>query len=148
MNIKKDKLCWSQVTSIWCDKNGTLPVWSSSLKPMNECVRVLQWLSCLQLFETLDCSLPDSSVHGFSYQEYCSGLPLPTPGDLPDPGIEPTYLASPALPADSLLLSHRGSPNHKKNIRQIQIEGPSRKHLTILLKTVKVIKNQENLTNC
>ena len=34
---------------------------------------------------------------GFSKQEYYSELPFPTPGDLPDPGIEPTSLASPAL---------------------------------------------------
>ena len=37
---------------------------------------------------------------GFSKQEYWSGLPCPSPGDLPDPGIEPR---SPALQADSLL---------------------------------------------
>jgi len=36
---------------------------------------------------------------GFSRQEYCSGLPFLSPGDLPDPGIE---LRSPALQADSL----------------------------------------------
>ena len=30
---------------------------------------------------------------GFSGQEYWSGLPYPPPGDLPDPGIEPTSLA-------------------------------------------------------
>ena len=36
---------------------------------------------------------------GFSRQEYCSGLPFPSPGDLPDPGIEPR---SPALEADAL----------------------------------------------
>jgi len=33
----------------------------------------------------------------FSRQEYWSGLPFPTPGDLPDPRIEPVYLASPAM---------------------------------------------------
>ena len=33
---------------------------------------------------------------GFSMQEYWSGLPCPPPGDLPDPGIEPTSLMSPA----------------------------------------------------
>ena len=33
----------------------------------------------------------------FSRQEYWGGLPFPTPGDLPDPGIKPTFLASPAL---------------------------------------------------
>ena len=36
---------------------------------------------------------------GFSRQEYWSGLPLPSPGDLPNPGIEP---GSPALQADAL----------------------------------------------
>ena len=36
---------------------------------------------------------------GFSRQEYWSGLPFPSPGDLPDPGIEP---GSPSLQADSL----------------------------------------------
>ena len=35
----------------------------------------------------------------FSRQEYWSGLPFPSPGDLPDPGIEP---GSPALQADTL----------------------------------------------
>ena len=33
----------------------------------------------------------------FSQQEYCSGLPFHTPGDLPDPGIDPTSLMSPVL---------------------------------------------------
>ena len=33
----------------------------------------------------------------FSKQKYWSGLPFPTPGNLPDPGIEPTSLASPEL---------------------------------------------------
>ena len=37
---------------------------------------------------------------GFSKQEYWSGLPVPSPGDLPDPGIEPR---SPALQADALI---------------------------------------------
>ena len=43
---------------------------------------------------------------GFSRQEYWSGWPFSSPGDLPDPGTEPTSLASPALQADSLPLSH------------------------------------------
>ena len=46
----------------------------------------------------------------FSRQEYWSELPFPSPGDLPDPGISPMSPASPALQADSLLLSHHGSP--------------------------------------
>ena len=39
---------------------------------------------------------------GFSRQEYWSGLPFPTLGNLPNPGIEPTSPISPALQADSL----------------------------------------------
>jgi len=48
---------------------------------------------------------------GFSRQEYWSGLPCPPPGDLPDPGIEPTAPpASSVSQADSLPLSHPGRP--------------------------------------
>ena len=42
---------------------------------------------------------------GFSRQEYWSGLPFPSPGDLPDPGIEPR---SPALQADALTSEPQG----------------------------------------
>ena len=44
---------------------------------------------------------------GFSRQEYCSGLPFPSPGDPPDPGIEPR---SPAWQADSLPSGPSGKP--------------------------------------
>ena len=40
----------------------------------------------------MDCSLPGSSVHGISRPEYWSGLPFPSPGDLPDPRIKPEFL--------------------------------------------------------
>ena len=49
---------------------------------------------CLTLRPPMDCSPPGSSGHGFSRQEYWSGLPFPSPGHLLDPGIEPR---SPAL---------------------------------------------------
>ena len=55
-------------------------------------------------------SPPGSSVHGISRQEYWSGLPLPSPGNLPNLGIKPTSPVSLARQGDSLLLSHRGSP--------------------------------------
>ena len=41
----------------------------------------------------------------FPRQEYWSGVPFPTPGDLPNPGIEPTFLVSPLLAAVFQLLS-------------------------------------------
>ena len=37
----------------------------------------------------MDCSLPGSSAYGIFQARYCSGLPFPSPGDLPDPGIKP-----------------------------------------------------------
>ena len=45
---------------------------------------------------------------GLSRQEYWSGLPFPSPGDLPDPGIEP---GSPALQADALTSEPPGRPD-------------------------------------
>ena len=50
----------------------------------------------LTLFDSLD-SHQAPLLMGFPRQQFWSGLPFPTPGDLPDPGIEPTSLMSPAL---------------------------------------------------
>ena len=54
---------------------------------------------------TVTCQAPLSM--GFSRQEYWSGLPFPSPGDLPDPGIEPR---SPALQANFLPTELQGKP--------------------------------------
>ena len=57
-------------------------------------------LSCVRLFATpwtVAYQAPPSME--FSRQEYWSGLPIPSPGDFPDPGIEP---GSPAFQADAL----------------------------------------------
>ena len=72
---------------------------------------------------------------GFSKQEYWSGLPFPSPEDLPDPGIK---LRSPALQADSLpfelqgslisslIGSKEGTPNHQvSNVKSNQLSLPS-----------------------
>ena len=64
--------------------------------------------SCPTLCDPVDCSLPGTSSMGFSRQEYWSGLPLPSPGDLSYPGMEPV---SPVWKADSLPLSQLGSQN-------------------------------------
>ena len=47
---------------------------------------------------------------GFSMKEYWSGLPCIPPGDLPNPGIEPTSPTPPALQADSLPAEPSGKP--------------------------------------
>ena len=50
-------------------------------------------LMCPTLCSPTDGSPPGSSVHGMSQQEYWSGLPFPSPGHLPDPGVKVTSLA-------------------------------------------------------
>ena len=63
-------------------------------------------LSRIQLFvtpQTVAYQAPLSM--GFPRQEHWNGLPIPSQGDLPNPGIQPV---SPALQADSLPLSHQG----------------------------------------
>ena len=70
------------------------------------CVLVAE--SCSTLCDPMDyiaCQAPLSME--FSGQEYWSGLPFPSPEDLPDPGIEPGL---PARQADSLLSEPQGSP--------------------------------------
>ena len=62
------------------------------------CACMLNCFSCDQLFVTLwSTAHQDPLSVGFSRQEHWSGLPCSPPGDLPDPGIEPESLMSPAL---------------------------------------------------
>ena len=65
-------------------------------------------LSHVRLFAT-PCTVAHQAPPsmGFSRQEYWSGLPFSSPGDLPNPGIEP---GSPALQADALLSEPPGKP--------------------------------------
>ena len=53
---------------------------------------------------------------GFSRQEYWSGLPFPSPGDLHNPGIEPV---SPALQTDTLLSEPPGKPNQFSSVQSL-----------------------------
>ena len=59
------------------------------------------------LYDPMDLAHQAPLSLGFFMQEYWNGLPFPSLGDLPNPGIKPTLSA---LQADSLLLSHQGSP--------------------------------------
>ena len=63
--------------------------------------------SCLTLKTPWTVAFQVPVSMGFSRQEYWSGLPFPSPGDLPDTGIEP---GSPAWQADSLLTELQGKP--------------------------------------
>ena len=57
------------------------------------CVCVLAIQSCPTLCNPVDGNLPGSSIHGISRQVYWSGLPFPSPGDLPNSGTEPGFSA-------------------------------------------------------
>ena len=84
----------------------------------SECV--LSQFSRVQLFAalwTVDCQA--SLSMGFSWQEYWSRLPFPSPGDLPVPGIEPMSPVSNALEVDSLPNEPQGSPTFTVHIQYL-----------------------------
>ena len=92
-NIKvSETSCWH-----WPEADAKLPA------------VLLNHYSCVRLFAT-----PWTVAHQaplsveFSRQEHWSALPCPPPGDLPDPGTEPSFHS---LQEDSLPLSYQGSPN-------------------------------------
>ena len=83
--------------------------WVKNPPATQEKVKVkVKSLSRVRLFATpWTIAYQPSPSMGFSRQEYWSGLPFPSPGDLPDPGIEP---GSPALEADALTSEPPGKP--------------------------------------
>ena len=90
-----------QTTSL---KSFSHLLWLSYISPW----LVVQSLNCVRLFATpwtVACQAPLSMK--FPREEYWSGFLFPSPGVVPDRGINPM---SPASQADSLLLSHQGSP--------------------------------------
>ena len=105
--VKKVVISSSVLTSTTKGSLGLSPnSWRWRRKKSN--ILFVQPLSHVQLFcNPMDCKLPGSSVHGIS--QYQSGLPFPSPGDLPNAGIEPM---SPALQVDSLPLSYQGRPSN------------------------------------
>ena len=68
-------------------------------EPPESEVKVLVTQMCLTLCDPMDCSPSVSSFHGTFQARYWSGLPFLSPGDFPNPVIEPR---PPTLQADSL----------------------------------------------
>ena len=78
---------------------------------------VVQSLSCIQLFLTSWTIVLQAPLSmGFSRQKSWSELPFPPPGDLPDPGIEPT---SPAFASRLFTREPLGSPSQHYIIKQL-----------------------------
>ena len=76
--------------------------WRNGCPEMMDIVVVVQLLSHVWLFcNPTDCSLPGSSVHGISQARIMVWADIPSPGDLPDSGIEPKSPASAALAGNS-----------------------------------------------
>ena len=101
MNLKGSDTCWPS------GKYSVNIKWIRVFKYMHVC-------ACqdhVQLFATPWTIAGQAPLSiGFFMQQHRSRLLYPPPGDLPDPGIEPTSPAAPALQADLLLLNHQGSP--------------------------------------
>ena len=73
---------------------------------------MLSRFSHVQLFETLwTIALQAPPSMGFPRREQWSGLPCPPPGDLPESGIKPTVLMTPALADGFLPLMPPGKPS-------------------------------------
>ena len=66
----------------------------------NGILKVLVAQSCPTLYNSMDCSLPGSSVHGILQARISERVAIPSSKDLPNSGVES---GSPALQADSLL---------------------------------------------
>ena len=88
----------------------------------------------------MHCTPPGSSIHGILQAKYWSGLPIPPPGDLPYPGIKPTYPVASAL-AGRLPLSYLGGPTNKKQGLRVGLgkhfylgvlQGPAQFHLDLI----------------
>ena len=73
------------------------------------CMHVQSLQSCLTLCDPMDCSPPGSSVHGILQARILEWVAIPFSRESSPLGIEPMSPVSPALQADSLLLSHQGS---------------------------------------
>ena len=124
VKIGKDFVCWLllkiffihfEETKVWDYRwnfegmvfaSKVRHIWGQSTSSQRK-VKVKS-LSCVRLFATpwIVAHQAPLSV-GFSRQEYWSGLPFPSPGDLPDQGIEPR---SPVLQADALTSEPPGKP--------------------------------------
>ena len=75
------------------------------------CAKSLQL--CLTLHNPMDCSLPSSSAHGILQARTLEWVAVSFSRGSSQPRIKPPPPAAPALKADSLPLSHQGSPHYK-----------------------------------
>ena len=99
---------WTALTQT--QSSDLSPAWSVPSFSLESCMYA-QLLTCVRLFVT-PWTVPHQAPlsMGCSRQEYWSGLPILSPGDLPNAGTKPAPLASRALQVGSSPLCHQGSP--------------------------------------
>ena len=89
------------------------------LLPVRGSVHTQSPLSCSTLCSPIDCRPADSSVHGILHAIILEWFAMPSPGNLPNPGIEPISLTSPALAGGFFFLNHQyhlGSPINRRHL--------------------------------
>ena len=90
-------------------------------------------LSHFQLFATLwTVALQTPLFMGFPRQEYWSGVSFPSPGDLPDPGIEPVSLTFPALTGGFFTTSSTWEAKHILHLLRLYYASHTAWHLTYI----------------
>ena len=116
-----DDQYWNQIDYILCSRRWRSSIQSAKTRPRTDCgsgdehsiskfslklkkvgklkMKVLVAQLCSTLWDPIDCSHLGPLSMEFSRQEYWRGVPFPSPGEIPNPGINPR---SPALQADSL----------------------------------------------
>ena len=127
----------------WLLARGTLHRWGENPRA--------QLISHVRLFAT-----PWTIAHqaplstGLSRQEYCSGLPFPSPGDLPNPGIKPKSTASPALEGGFFTTVLPGKPHRThRPIRSHIHEAKSRAFIVKrILIQIPAASLQQSLSFC
>ena len=96
-----DPMDWSPPdSSVHWILQARIQEWAATSHRQLYIMKVKVTQSCPTLCHSMDFSPPGSTVHGISRQEYWSGLPFPSVGDLPNPGIDPRF---PVLQAKSFL---------------------------------------------
>ena len=110
-----------------------------------------QLLSHVRLFAApwtiIACQAPTSM--GFSRQKYWNGLPLPTPEDLPHPGVESTSLTSPPLAGGFSTTSATWEARQSQEGPLVIVQGKSHSHgLKLKLLTVNIHSFSETSTLC
>ena len=107
-NLKKRIIGIHLTDSLCCTPKANM-----TLSNNHVCMHAQLLQSCMTLWDFMDCRPPGSFVHGILQARILEWVPFLPPGDLPNPGIKPMSLMSPALAGGSSY-QHYSSPNSRR----------------------------------